>query len=83
MWAKVAKAAKSFLWPPRALERSILLAKRAASLSAKLEMKRQLLKESTLESSSIANEPRERVLFVLEQPAALPATEAAETAPAK
>jgi hypothetical protein len=46
-------------------------------------MKRQLLKESTLESSSIANEPRERVLFVLEPPAELPATEAAEVAPSK
>jgi hypothetical protein len=59
------------------------LAKRAASLSAKLEMKRQLRTESAPASSSSATEPRERVLFVLEPPAELPATEAAEAAPVK
>jgi hypothetical protein len=58
------------------------LAKRAASLSAKLEMKRQLRAELESASSS-TTEPRERVLFVLEPPTELPATEAAETAPAK
>jgi anti-sigma factor RsiW len=44
------------------------LAKRAASLSAKLEMKRQLSTESEPASSSSTTEPRERVLFVLEPP---------------
>lgn len=59
------------------------LAKRAASAAAKLEMKRQLQSESAPALSRSTTESRERVLFVLEPPTALPATEAAESTPAK
>jgi anti-sigma factor RsiW len=49
-------------------DKDLPLAKRAASLAAKLEMKRQLSTESEPASSSSTTEPRERVLFVLEPP---------------
>ena len=70
------------------LDEELPLAKRAASLSAKLEMKRQLQTESESASSSSATEPRERVLFVLEPPAtpaelAAPAAAAPATSEAK
>lgn len=60
------------------------LAKRAASAKSEMGLKRLTLNEpqelppqSSNAASSVANEPRERVLFVLQPPAELPATEAA------
>jgi hypothetical protein len=60
------------------------LAKRAASAKSEMELKRLTLKEpqesppqSSNAASQAASEPRERVLFVLQPPAELPAEEAA------
>lgn len=69
-------------------DKDLPLAKRAASLSPKLEMKRQLRTELESASSSSTTEPRERVLFVLEPPAtpaelAAPAAAAPATSEAK